>query len=409
MTLIKSLLLGSAAGIVAVASAQAADLPTKKGAPAAQYVTICNIGGTTGFTIPGSDTCLKISGYVSAQYSVSPARTTTEHAIGMLARGQVNFDAVSNTAAGPLLAHIEFQDDYGVGFDSRYGGYSAGNARAWIAASYITWAGLTAGKHASFFDFIGGSLNSWDDIISPDHSGTPVNLIAYTASFGGGFSATLSLEAPEGTAAGSTAGVRAPDVVGALKVSQAWGTAQLSGLAHNSISNAATGNSEDEWGYALLGGLSFNIPGMAGANVKLQGAYAHDAAAYSGFAGIGDFNYAGALGEGGSPLFLADYYSIGNTVIHSTAWSVAGGADIPVSPTFKISPELSYGSISYSNSYASQQAFLGGGTLEWTPVKNLVFDLDLLYINGSYTATLGNATKTSFDGFNGKLRIERDF
>jgi len=31
MTLIKSILLGSAAGIVAVASAQAADLPTRKG------------------------------------------------------------------------------------------------------------------------------------------------------------------------------------------------------------------------------------------------------------------------------------------------------------------------------------------------------------------------------------------
>ena len=37
MTLIKSLLLGSAAGIVVVASAQAADLPTHKTAPV-QYV-----------------------------------------------------------------------------------------------------------------------------------------------------------------------------------------------------------------------------------------------------------------------------------------------------------------------------------------------------------------------------------
>ena len=36
MTLIKSILLGSAAAIVAVASAQAADLPTKKAAPIAQ-------------------------------------------------------------------------------------------------------------------------------------------------------------------------------------------------------------------------------------------------------------------------------------------------------------------------------------------------------------------------------------
>ena len=41
MTLMKSLLLGSAAALVTVAGAQAADLPTKKGAPAAEYVKIC--------------------------------------------------------------------------------------------------------------------------------------------------------------------------------------------------------------------------------------------------------------------------------------------------------------------------------------------------------------------------------
>src|SRR6202022_3018907 len=66
MTLMKSILLGSAAGIVAVASAQAADLPTKKAAPA-EYVRICNVGGMAGFIIPGSDTCLKISGYITGQ------------------------------------------------------------------------------------------------------------------------------------------------------------------------------------------------------------------------------------------------------------------------------------------------------------------------------------------------------
>ena len=72
MTLIKSLLLGSAAGIVAVASAQAADLPTKKGAPAAEYVKICTITvagkPVVGFTLPGSDTCLKLT-------VTSPARS----------------------------------------------------------------------------------------------------------------------------------------------------------------------------------------------------------------------------------------------------------------------------------------------------------------------------------------------
>jgi len=71
MTLMKSLLLGSAAGIVGIASAQAADLPTRKGAPAVEYVKICSItvNGTpvVGWTLPGSDTCFKLTGYLTAQ------------------------------------------------------------------------------------------------------------------------------------------------------------------------------------------------------------------------------------------------------------------------------------------------------------------------------------------------------
>ena len=67
MTLIKSILLGSAAGLVAVASAQAADLPTRKAAPV-EYVRVCNVGGITGWTLPGSDTCVKISGYMTAHF-----------------------------------------------------------------------------------------------------------------------------------------------------------------------------------------------------------------------------------------------------------------------------------------------------------------------------------------------------
>src|SRR5580698_3838428 len=66
MTLMKSILLGSAAGIVAVSAAQAADLPTRKAAPA-EYVKICNVGGMAGFILPGSDTCFKISGYITGQ------------------------------------------------------------------------------------------------------------------------------------------------------------------------------------------------------------------------------------------------------------------------------------------------------------------------------------------------------
>jgi len=201
----KSLLLGSAATLVVAASAQAADLPTKKGAPAAEYVKVCQVGSIAGFIIPGSDTCLKISGYVNAQIAVgnvSEERQVVYNAvsnssyfltkdakyvsdIGFSTRGQVNFDAVTNTAMGPLLAHIEIQSNSGTGFDP------LGNG-AVLNAGYVQWAGITAGKHGSFYDYLAGG-DTWKDFFSPDHSGTPINLLAYTASFGGGFSATLSL------------------------------------------------------------------------------------------------------------------------------------------------------------------------------------------------------------------------
>ena len=84
MTLMKSLLLGSAATLVVAASAQAADLPTRKGAPAAEYVKVCKIGNIAGFIIPGSDTCLKISGYITGQIAVG--NVANEYAISAAAR-----------------------------------------------------------------------------------------------------------------------------------------------------------------------------------------------------------------------------------------------------------------------------------------------------------------------------------
>ena len=55
MKLAKSLLLGSAAGFIAVTGAQAADLPTRKAAPV-DYVRICTV----------TDTCIKLGGRSSS-------------------------------------------------------------------------------------------------------------------------------------------------------------------------------------------------------------------------------------------------------------------------------------------------------------------------------------------------------
>src|SRR4051812_17211364 len=67
MKLVKGLLLGSAAGLVAVAGAQAADLPMQKAAPV-EYVRICSAYGAGFFYIPGTDTCLRVGGRARGEY-----------------------------------------------------------------------------------------------------------------------------------------------------------------------------------------------------------------------------------------------------------------------------------------------------------------------------------------------------
>ena len=89
-----------------------------------------------------------------------------------------------------MLGHIEVQMNSGQG-----GGFDVLGGPA-LNNGYVQWAGITAGKHGSFYDYLAGG-DTWHDFFSPDHSGTPTNLLAYTASFGGGFSATISLEQPQ--------------------------------------------------------------------------------------------------------------------------------------------------------------------------------------------------------------------
>ncbi len=85
MKMVKSLLLGTAAGVVAIAGAQAADLPVK--AKPVQYVKICSLYGAGFYYIPGTDTCIKIGGWarVYDAYGVNGNSTN-----GALASGNNN-------------------------------------------------------------------------------------------------------------------------------------------------------------------------------------------------------------------------------------------------------------------------------------------------------------------------------
>ena len=66
MRKMKGLLLGGAAALATAASAQAADLPVK--AAPVEYVKVCSLYGAGFFYIPGTDTCLKIGGYLRSDH-----------------------------------------------------------------------------------------------------------------------------------------------------------------------------------------------------------------------------------------------------------------------------------------------------------------------------------------------------
>ena len=72
MKMVKSLILGSAAGLVAMSGAQAADLPVK--AKAVEYVRICSLYGAGFYYIPGTDTCIKLGGYLRVDMALNRRR-----------------------------------------------------------------------------------------------------------------------------------------------------------------------------------------------------------------------------------------------------------------------------------------------------------------------------------------------
>ena len=74
MKMVKSLLLVSAAGLVASAGAQAADLPVK--AKPVEYVKVCSLYGAGFYYIPGTDICLKVCGYVRYQANYGTSSIT---------------------------------------------------------------------------------------------------------------------------------------------------------------------------------------------------------------------------------------------------------------------------------------------------------------------------------------------
>ena len=199
MKMVKSLLLGSATGLVAIAGAQAADLPVK--AKPVQYVKICSLYGVGFYYIPGTDMCLKVGGWVREQYYYNDNGSTTHGPFDdninnrstndstWRARGYVTLDARNQTPYGTVRAYMD------VGFISDTTGGGGGIA-AHTNRGFIQWAGFTFGQAVSFFQFYSFPAIQY---IAAGHPGAETGgggwfVAAYTAQFGNGFSGTLAAE-----------------------------------------------------------------------------------------------------------------------------------------------------------------------------------------------------------------------
>src|SRR6476659_2331159 len=136
----KSLLLGAAAGLLTVGAAQAADLPMTKAEPV-EYVKVCSEFGEGFFYIPGTDTCLKISGEVRANYRFQDRDSRETNVTGFTVEPRLKFDARTATEYGTLRSYI--QVNMPIGGLNDIGNTNSG--ASWnLDKAFIQFGGMTA-------------------------------------------------------------------------------------------------------------------------------------------------------------------------------------------------------------------------------------------------------------------------
>jgi hypothetical protein len=453
MKMVKSLVLGSAAGLLALsAGAQAADLPLK--AKAVEYVKVCSLYGAGFYYIPGTDTCLKIGGYTRLDTSFNASGAYDRPAwdgdagrnsrlrnnfIGR-ARQDINIDTRTATEYGVVRTYFDAVFQWTTGTDV----VSGGNLGVYFA--FIQFAGFTIGKAVSQFDVPWTAYpgNNTSFLLGGESNETGIQQIAYTAQFGNGVSASISLEDPSAyrmsglyntdrIPAGATgpatrlglyatgvpgvnsyAGTNIPDIVGQLRVDQAWGLFQVSVAGHEvraSYYGATddTGHPSDTWGFAAQVGLSLrNLPTGAGDSINFTAGYANGASKYL-FSHGGPANFAmyggsGIAGTTGSIAFAAPadgVFGNGTGIEKSTAWGIRGAFNHNWDPYWSTSLFGAYSSLSWGDNAkglicggAVAAGIVGvgptvcnpdfnvaqiGTVTRWTPVRGLTFSGEVMY------------------------------
>ena len=295
-----------------------------------------------------------------------------------------------------------------------------GGGNAYLDNAYLEFAGITAGKHESFYHNIGGLYSGYQ---TPDYA---TNLLAYTASFGGGFSATVSLEDAIGPGrsvfGGYLNGTRVPDIIGALRLKQGWGEASLIGGYHQTtFHESVTPADHTAAGYGVMGYVSINLPMLAaGDSIAFQAAFERNALR---FAGLGSSSF-----NGWQDSNYDVYYSTANNrAYNQSGYSLLGYFKHNWTPSVSSEIEASYGVVNYasngllttSNYVNSYSEYRIGHLLAWHPVKNMEIGLDTAYqhyhnkFNASQIATgffvPANGIKTNENDFRVQLRLKASF
>ncbi len=450
----------STAVFLLAAPAMAADLGVKKPSRA-EFLKICaayNNDKENGFfNLPGSDTCIQINGRVRAEFLYGGNTTRTDSRGGFSALGRIGFDVRTPTAFGDLKTFIRLQFGNSTGqgilaqalpYAATGNGISATGADFFgkssgslsLDAAYIQFAGLTAGRTSSFFEFYANDI-TWYGISGSDHG--PTNLLAYTATFGD-LAATISFEDPiarrqlvldrtpvlansalvnyafPGPAPGGYGGSQMPDIVGVLRYEQKWGAAQLSGAIHQ-IPYAFPAvflakSPSTDYGFAVNGGLKVNLPFIAeGDSLQLQAAYGKGASNYvtSGYCGQGGLNCApdqvrnlvlntDAVVLPNGRTYLTESYSIAAALLHY--WT----------PTVRQGLFSSYTRINYASAVNlwNSSAVQVGTNVIWSPVTNLDIGAEVQYnyvASGRNILVASPGTPKTQDQIVGRIRVQRDF
>lgn len=426
MTKLKGLFLGSAAAILAVTGAQAADPP----AEVWDYVRICDAYGTKYYYIPQTETCLRISGHMQwrAQWGHfdddfrgrgfnESADDVDDTTFDLRGRGRINIIAQEETEWGTLFGRLELeftQGGEGVGVTSNRIG-TDDNSTA-IRHAYLQIAGITAGNTDVLMNFgQGGGPNYLT--IAGDGGASRNQLIHYTVPFGNGFSIAAGFEESDntdregGVVFGTTVangGDDVPDFAARLRYEAGWGTAQASGIVRHVEGYRATFGTDDEIGWAARAGLRINLDFLPnGGSIGGQFTYTSGAS-----------NWAGD--------FAPDAYwnATGTDIDTVETWAVYGALEVGVTPSLSAGIWGGYVDVDNVNSlltatgtaaaaevHQTESWWNIGTTLTWTPLTNLVIGLDAHYENHEdVSRSVGGVfTDTDFDNWQVAIGMQRNF